>query len=115
MHSQPNNYLTDIEQAAFLDGTAGNAIADRLAENPDVSVLIVEAGAGNADQLEEITIPSAMELRNSKHDWAYKSTIVKCDDYKRVEKLNSRGKVLGSSFFLNYFTWVPGCTGTFDQ
>jgi choline dehydrogenase-like flavoprotein len=27
-------------------GTAGNAVAGRLAENPDVSVLVVEAGPG---------------------------------------------------------------------
>ena len=97
-------------------GTAGNTVAGRLAENPKVTVLVIEAGAGNPDQLEEITTPSnAMELRNSKHDWGYKSTIVKRDDYERVEKPNSRGKVLGGSSSLNYFTWVPGCKGTFDQ
>ena len=97
-------------------GTAGNVVAGRLAENPNVTVLVIEAGAGNPEQLEEITTPSnAMELRNSKHDWAYKSTMVKRPDYERVEKPNSRGKVLGGSSSLNYFTWVPGCKATFDQ
>jgi choline dehydrogenase len=27
-------------------GTAGNAVAGRLAENPDVTILVVEAGVG---------------------------------------------------------------------
>lgn len=97
-------------------GTAGNVVAGRLAENPDVSVLIVEAGVGNSQELEEITTPSnAMELRGSKYDWAYKTTMVKRDDYERIEKPNTRGKALGGSSSLNYFTWIPGCKPTFDN
>lgn len=96
-------------------GTAGNTVAGRLAENSDVSVLVVEAGVGNPEEVADITTPSrAMGLRNSEHDWAYKTTFVKRDDRERVDKPNSRGKVLGGSSCLNYFTWVPGCKATFD-
>ncbi|PYI09601.1 choline dehydrogenase [Aspergillus sclerotiicarbonarius CBS 121057] len=97
-------------------GTAGNTVAGRLAENPNVTILIVEAGIGNPQDIPEITTPSsAMDLRNSKYDWAYKTTMVKRDDYERVEKPNTRGKTLGGSSSLNYFTWVPGCKPTFDM
>ncbi|UPL02484.1 hypothetical protein LCI18_013418 [Fusarium solani-melongenae] len=97
-------------------GTAGNVVAGRLAENPNVSVLVVEAGIGNPQNVHEITTPSAaMGLRGSKHDWAYKTTMVKRDDYERIEKPNTRGKALGGSSSLNYFTWVPGCKPTFDR
>lgn len=97
-------------------GTAGNAVAGRLAENPNVRVLIVEAGIPNPDEIEEITTPSkAFSLRGSKHDWAYKSTMVKRDDYERIEKPNTRGKVLGGSSCANYFTWIPGSKPTFDD
>lgn len=97
-------------------GTAGNTVAGRLAENPKVTVLVVEAGVGNPQQVEQITTPSvAMELRDSDHDWAYKTTMVKRDDYERIEKPNTRGKALGGSSSLNYFTWVPGCKPTFDR
>ncbi|KAH0495441.1 hypothetical protein TgHK011_008994 [Trichoderma gracile] len=97
-------------------GTAGNTVAGRLAENPNVRVLVLEAGVANPEQLEEIMTPSnAMNLRGSKHDWAYKTTIVKRDDYERIEKPNTRGKILGGSSSLNYFTWVPGCKATFDM
>jgi choline dehydrogenase len=97
-------------------GTAGNTVAGRLAENPNVTVLIVEAGVANSHEIEEITTPSkAMDLRNSQYDWGYKSTMVKRDDYERIEKPNSRGKALGGSSALNYFTWIPGCKPTFDM
>ncbi|RSL40950.1 hypothetical protein CEP54_015966 [Fusarium duplospermum] len=97
-------------------GTAGNVVAGRLAENPNVSILVVEAGIGNPQDIHEITTPSsAMGLRGSKHDWAYKTTMVRRDDYERIEKPNTRGKALGGSSSLNYFTWVPGCKPTFDM
>ncbi|KAJ5836277.1 hypothetical protein N7447_002303 [Penicillium robsamsonii] len=97
-------------------GTAGNVVAGRLAENPNAKILVVEAGAGNSQDIEEIRTPSeAMQLRDSQYDWAYKSTMVKRDDYERIEKPNTRGKALGGSSSLNYFTWVPGSKGTFDM
>lgn len=96
-------------------GTAGNIVAARLAENPAVRVLIVEAGIGSSKDNEEIRTPGlAMDLRGSQHDWAFKTTMVKRDDYERIEKPNTRGKALGGSSSLNYFSWVPGSKGTFD-
>jgi choline dehydrogenase-like flavoprotein len=96
-------------------GTAGNVVAGRLAENPNITVLIVEAGPGNSIDIEEIRTPAlAMDLRNSEYDWAYKTTMVKRDEYERMEKPNTRGKALGGSSSLNYFTWVPGSKYTFD-
>ncbi|KAJ5104758.1 hypothetical protein NUU61_002105 [Penicillium alfredii] len=97
-------------------GTAGNLVAGRLAENPNVKVLVLEAGVGNSKDIEEIRTPAeAMDLRNSQYDWAYKTTMIKRDDYERVEKPNTRGKALGGSSSLNYFTWVPGSKGTYDM
>lgn len=97
-------------------GTAGNAVAGRLAENPNVRILVVEAGIPNPDQIEEITTPAkAFNLRGSKYDWAYKTTMIKRDDYERIEKPNTRGKTLGGSSCANYFTWIPGSKPTFDD
>ncbi|KAF4767410.1 hypothetical protein N7455_011612 [Penicillium solitum] len=97
-------------------GTAGNVVAGRLAENPNAKILVVEAGVGNSKDIEDIRTPSnAMQLRSSQYDWAYKSTMVKREDYERIEKPNTRGKALGGSSSLNYFTWAPGSKGTFDM
>lgn len=79
-------------------------------------ILVVEAGIPNPDQIEEITTPSkAFNLRGSKYDWAYKTTMIKRDDYERIEKPNTRGKTLGGSSCANYFTWIPGSKPTFDD
>ncbi|KAG8418833.1 hypothetical protein J3459_011961 [Metarhizium acridum] len=77
-------------------GTAGNIVATRLAENPNARILVVEAGIGNSIDNEDIRTPGlAMEIRGSQYDWAYKTTMVKRDDYERIEKPNTRGKALG--------------------
>jgi choline dehydrogenase-like flavoprotein len=103
-------FLTEV------GGTAGNAVAGRLAENPKVRVLVIEAGVGNPQEIENITTPAkAFDLRGSQYDWAYKTTMIKRDDYERVEKPNTRGKVLGGSSCANYFTWIPGSKATFDD
>ncbi|QGI86218.1 hypothetical protein CEK25_012947 [Fusarium fujikuroi] len=97
-------------------GTAGNIVAARLAENPNARILVVEAGIGTSKDNEEIRTPGlAMDIRGSKYDWAYKTTMIKRDDYERIEKPNTRGKALGGSSSLNYFSWVPGSKGTFDM
>ncbi|PFH59501.1 hypothetical protein XA68_12261 [Ophiocordyceps unilateralis] len=97
-------------------GTAGNTVAGRLAEDAKARILIIEAGVSDPEQIADITTPSeAMNLRGSVYDWAYKTTMVRRDDYERIEKPNTRGKVLGGSSSLNYFTWVPGCKATFDR
>ncbi|KAF7357696.1 GMC oxidoreductase [Mycena venus] len=97
-------------------GTAGCAVAGRLAENPNVKVLVIEAGITNPGDIDAITTPArAFELRDSKWDWAYKTTMIDRPEYTRVEKPNTRGKVLGGSSCLNYYTWIPGSAATFDE
>lgn len=97
-------------------GTAGNVVAGRLAENKNVNILVVEAGAGNPEEITDVTTPArAMELRNGEHDWAYKTTFVKRPEWERVDHPNTRGKMLGGSSALNYFSWIPGCKPTFDR
>ncbi|KAF7888283.1 uncharacterized protein EAF02_002824 [Botrytis sinoallii] len=97
-------------------GTGGNTVAGRLAENPNVKVLIIEAGPGHNKDIPEIQTPArAFELRGSQYDWAYKTTMIDREDYTRVEKPNTRGKVLGGSSALNYYTWIRGSKATFDD
>ena len=87
-----------------------------MAENPNVRVLVVEAGITNPKDVDAITTPArAFELRDSKYDWAYKTTMIDRPEYTRIEKPNTRGKTLGGSSCLNYYTWIPGSAATFDD
>ncbi|KAF5608586.1 alcohol oxidase [Fusarium subglutinans] len=111
-----------VTNGAYFDfiivggGTAGNIVAARLAENPNARILVVEAVIGTSKDNEEIRTPGlAMDIRGSKYDWAYKTTMIKRDEHERIEKPNTRGKALGGSSSLNYFSWVPGSKGTFDM
>ncbi|CAM1500631.1 Fc.00g097930.m01.CDS01 [Cosmosporella sp. VM-42] len=111
-----NNMPKDFDFIIVGGGTAGCVVAGRLAENTNVSVLIVEAGYGNPKDIEAITTPArAFELRGGKHDWSYKTTLIDRPEYTRVEKPNTRGKVLGGSSCLNYYTWIRGSKATFDD
>ncbi|KAK4445143.1 putative GMC oxidoreductase [Podospora aff. communis PSN243] len=97
-------------------GTAGCVVAGRLAENPNVKVLVIEAGISNPQDIDAITTPArAFELRDSKYDWAFKTGMIDRPEYTRIEKPNTRGKVLGGSSCLNYYTWIPGSAATFDD
>ncbi|KAF8585897.1 GMC oxidoreductase [Ramaria rubella] len=56
-------------------GTAGNAVANRLTENPDYSVLVLEAGGSNNGVVESIVPFLFTELLgNSPFNWNYSTT-----------------------------------------
>jgi choline dehydrogenase len=57
----------------------------------------------------------AFDTRGSQYDWQYKTTMIDRPDYTRVEKPNTRGKVLGGSTALNYYTWLRGSSATMDE
>ncbi|KAF9872409.1 SMG1 [Colletotrichum karsti] len=110
------NSVQNFDFIVIGGGTAGCVVAGRLAENPNITILIIEAGASNPQDNEAIMTPArAFELRGSKWDWGYKTTLIDRPDYTRVEKPNTRGKVLGGSSCLNYYTWIRGSAATFDD
>lgn len=79
-------------------GTAGNVVAGRLAENPNVNVLVVEAGVGNPWELDGVNTPgTAMELRHSPYDWDYLAKFVDRGVWQRIDKNETRGKILGAA------------------
>jgi choline dehydrogenase len=97
-------------------GTAGNVVAGRLAENPNVNILVVEAGVGNPWDVEMVSTPGlAMEIRHTESDWDYRATFVDRGVWQRIDKQCTRGRALGGSSAGNYFSWVPGCKPTYDR
>jgi choline dehydrogenase len=92
-------------------GSSGSVVARRLAENPQVSVLLVEAGG--TDDLPQVQ--DAARWRENFHsgqDWAFKC--------RSNPHLNGRsmpwpmGKVLGGSSSINAMAWARGHKNDWD-
>ena len=93
-------------------GSAGCVLAARLSEDPDVSVLLIEAGP--PDAAEEIHMPAAMAaLFRGRHDWDYDSHLEPhCDD-RRI--FLPRGRVLGGSSSINAMIYIRGNRSDYDE
>ena len=92
-------------------GSSGSVVARRLAENPDVSVLLLEAG-GDDD------IPEVMEAGKwpmnigSEQDWGFQG-----QPNPRVNGRSipfSMGKVLGGGSSINVMVWARGHKSDWD-
>ena len=86
-------------------GSAGCALAARLTEDPDVSVLLVEAGPPDSE--EALHIPAAFsQLYRTPFDWDYLSGPE--PGLGGRELYVPRGRVLGGSSSLNAMIYIRG-------
>ena len=92
-------------------GTSGSVIAGRLAANPDVNVLLLEAGG--SDELDLVMDPSLwLRTLGSELDWGFVAA--------PNSQLNGRaipysmGKVLGGGSSVNVSTWSRGHKADWD-
>ncbi len=86
-------------------GSAGCVLARRLSDDPDVGVLLLEAGTGDLPR--EATIPAAnSELFKTAVDWDY--TTAPQLELDGRELYWPRGKMLGGSSSLNSMIYIRG-------
>ena len=94
-------------------GAAGCVLANRLSEDPEISVCLIEAGG--SDKSPWIQIPAGIfGLYGNKHyDYAYKGTPQKYLNNRKITI--NRGKCLGGSTAINSMVYIRGCQQDYDH
>ncbi len=93
-------------------GSAGCVLAARLSEDPDVSVLLLEAGG--PDTKENIHVPLGyLKLQRTDVDWDYVSAPEPNCGGRRIAR--PRGKVLGGSSSINAMVYIRGNRRDYDE
>lgn len=94
-------------------GSAGATVAARLTEDPDTTVLLVEAGPEDRSYWSKIPLGFAKILFHPKYMWKHES--------EPELQLNGRtiplphGKVIGGSSTINGLVWVRGLPFDYDS
>ncbi len=92
-------------------GSAGCVLAARLSEDPDVSVLLLEAGPPDVN--ENLHVPLGyLKLARTEVDWDYCTAPEPNCDGRRIPI--PRGKVLGGSSSINAMIYIRGNRRDYD-
>jgi choline dehydrogenase len=92
-------------------GSAGCVLAARLSEDPDVSVLLLEAGPPDASQ--NIHVPLGyLKLAGTELDWNYFSAPEPNCNRRRIPL--PRGRVIGGSSSVNAMVYIRGNPRDYD-
>ncbi|MCB9868187.1 MAG: GMC family oxidoreductase N-terminal domain-containing protein, partial [Phycisphaerales bacterium] len=94
-------------------GTAGCVLANRLSANPDIRVLMVEAGGSSRHPYVEIPLMLPKLLGNPRFDWLYKTAPEPHLGGRTMAV--PRGKVLGGSSAINGMVYVRGHRWDYDN
>lgn len=93
-------------------GSAGCVLAARLTEDPDVRVLLLEAGG--SDDLDEVRIPAAFAKQfRTRLDWGYSTEEQKHAHGRRLYW--PRAKVLGGCSSMNAMIYIRGARADYDE
>ena len=87
-------------------GSAGCTLANRLTENGNTRVLLLEAGGSDRDMMIKVPLGWAKMFEWRLHDWMYFTEPEAKLNNRRIEC--ARGKVIGGSSSINAMAYVRG-------
>lgn len=94
-------------------GSAGCVLANRLTEDPETSVLLLEYGGSDRSIFIKMPTAFSIPMNMKRFNWYYMSEPEPYLDGRRVHC--PRGKVLGGSSSINGLVYVRGHAHDFDQ
>lgn len=94
-------------------GSAGCVLANRLSEDPKVSVLLLEAGPKDRNPMIHLPAGFASTLKDPKVNWLYETEPEPGANNRAI--VWPRGKVLGGSSSINGLLYVRGQTQDYDR
>lgn len=95
-------------------GSAGSVLANRLSENPENRVLLLEAGPKDISPMIKIPGAFAYFMYSKKYNWRYEAESV--PDIRHGQALFCpRGKTLGGSSAINAMVYIRGHHTDYDR
>ncbi|KAK0201309.1 alcohol oxidase [Desarmillaria ectypa] len=95
-------------------GTAGNVIANRLTEQPNISVLVIEAGGSTADLLlTQVPFFCPQAVPQTLVDWNYTTIPQSALNNRPISY--GRGFGLGGSSAVNFMVYTRGSSQDYDR
>jgi choline dehydrogenase len=94
-------------------GSAGCALAARLAEDPSISVCLVEAGGKGRDLFIRMPAGNGFIFGNPKYDWGYESLPQAGLEGRRI--YYPRGRALGGTSIMNGMIYMRGVPADYDR
>jgi choline dehydrogenase len=94
-------------------GTSGCMLANRLSRNPDIAVLLIEAGGKDDYLWIHIPVGYLYCIDNPRTDWRFRTEAD--PGLKGRALIYPRGKVLGGSSSINGMIYMRGQAGDYDR
>ncbi len=109
--------MAEYDYIVVGSGSAGAIVAARLSEDPDVSVLLLEAGGSDRTTLVRkpgmISLVHQVDPLKKKVDWGFYTVPQRALDGRRITY--TRGKIVGGSSSVNGMIYLRGNRQNYDD